>query len=298
MCASVSSINNADNNQPSTARYAKGVVIGAAVGAAPAAGRLYLDFVPLSDDALNQIERRIKKRNVEFVTFDDTMEIANKILDKTGLKEKGVKIVTEEPLKDKFIPKGDTLGKRYAEVRNYNRHRILGIGANANYNSCAKKISIGKKNWYNAVFHEIGHAMNYADGGFLNNLHKYFSRLRPSNIPLVGMACLAVGLLHNKNKEKPSKDKSLPEKTADFIHDFAGEITFLSLIPQLIEEGRASLKGAKLAKPYLTEAQHKSHVKILFKHSFCSYLKGAAATSFAVAIGIYVKDKIVHRKKN
>lgn len=142
-----------------------------------------------------------------------------------------------------------------------------------------------------AILHEIGHAINFNSLKSKGKVLHYISLLSTKKlfIPLIFL----ISALHNKTDKK---NKSLTEKTKDFIQNNAGKLTFLACSPLLIEEARASKNALKFAKNDLNKIQYKALKKTL-TIAFGSYLLGATISSLAVKFGLYVKNKLSEPQK-
>ncbi len=169
------------------------------------------------------------------------------------------------------------------------------IGLNACFIPNSNKILVPDKHLQTSVFHEIGHAMNANGSVFLKALQK----CRPL-AKFVPAAVLLISLLNKRPKKSEKLDntttKNKLQNTADVIKDNAGLITGLSMLPMLLEEGIASLRGQNLAKNLVKEG---SLSKELFKKikltnlgGFASYATAIAAAIVTCEMAIKIKDKI------
>lgn len=297
-------VNEQQNNQPSTLRQAVGITTGAAIALAPGIRWIYkrggIYEKAYTEKQLLYMQARTKEKYPEVDSFENIMKVANDIMKKTGLKKEGVEIKVWTPDMLKDIRKPSRFLNNQEEIRfiqNTNQKKMWAYGINASFYSPYKgksgRINIPKQILSTAVFHEIGHALNYFKNGFLRFLQPHRNIFSKGHV-YVGLIALAVGLIHNKKPD--SNKKSGYQKTADFIHDNAGKLTFLVYSPILLEEAMASKKAAKLAKPYFTPLQHQQHVKNLTK-ALGRYIMKPLILSIPVALGIYVKDKIVNDKR-
>ena len=96
-----------------------------------------------------------------------------------------------------------------------------------------------------AMPHEMGHAMNYTDKG----LAKILTKAR--GLQLLAPIALAVGVLRAKKPEGEKSD-TMVGKTLDFIKDNCVAITAAAHAPVVLEEGLASIRGAKMAKNFMS----------------------------------------------
>lgn len=246
-------------DKPNKSRKILGISAGTVVGLAPLPVLLRDKITALSDSALTRKQEKLLGQAVGMDSFETIKKYANEIISKTGLKDKGLKIENKSPvkiLKACFNPKSNT-------------------------------ILINDKGFYPSVFLEIGHALNFHNSKFtkaLLGIKKVCSKI----VPIIGISGLVVKLLHNK---KASKNKSAFEKAKDFYSDNAAAILCSAYVPILLEEGIASKKALKLAKPYLTKSQHQKHIKFL-SLAFCSCLMIPIMFASATNLGVFVKNKI------
>lgn len=250
-----------NNDKSNNSRNALGIGVGITIGLSPLPILLRDKITALSDKALLEKQERLLNNAMSMDSFDNIIKVADDIILKTGLKNNGVKIIKEKSsniLEARFNPKSNI-------------------------------ILINDKSFYVSVFKEIGHALNFHNGNstkFLLKTKKICSKI----VPIIGISGLFVKLLHNK---KTSKDKTMLEKTKDFFSNNAGPMLFLTYVPILIEEGIASKKALKLAKPYLTKIQHQKHMKnLLLAFSFCLSIPIMFAT--ATNLGVFAKNKITN----
>lgn len=286
--------NRTENNQPSAMRKVTGITVGAAIGLYPTVATVKSILTPITDKRMIKNKKNMANVCLPMDSFDTVKKLAEDIITKTGLKDKGVtlEVFTPESIKTSPLSESATLRQKMTDTINKNIEKQIANGLNACFRPKQNNIRINDKGFYSTVFHEIGHALNFNDSNFMRFLQKNRGKSMIAT-PIVAVGGLFVGLFHNK---KSSKNKNNEHKTmADFIHNNAGKLTFLAFLPVLLEEGMASIKGIKLAKPYLTEKQHKLHIRNL-SIAYCSYLFTPIILGGAVALGIFVKDKIVAHK--
>lgn len=286
------------DSRPSTSRIVTGVTVGAAIGLSP----IFIIkemLTPISDEKLAKNKQKIQKLILPIDTFENIKKYADDIILKTGLRDKGVRIQisTPESLKINPLPKSANFLKRINNLLNTNVIKSTANGTNAFFRRSKNVVTINDKGLYSAVFHEIGHALNFNNSKFMSFLqkNKTFSMI---GLPIVAFGSLLVGLFDNKeSKNKKTETETETETVVDFIHDNAGKLTFATFLPVLIEEGMASIKGVKLAKPYLDKVQHQLNIK---NHliAFSSYLQVPIIFAGAVVLGLFAKDKIIQHEKS
>lgn len=130
------------------------------------------------------------------------------------------------------------------ELQSNNHIILIKEGYNAAFFAKTNKIFMPEKNLQLSVFHEIGHAINY-------NCSKLWLKLyRISNLsmPLTYLTFSTQLFKNNKNEEKKSSKK-------------AAFISTSPLLPNLLEEGVASIKGEYEAKKLLSKDLYKKILK-------------------------------------
>lgn len=285
-----------ENNQPSVLRKATGVTVGAAIGVSPLVLIIRSYTRPLNDKRIAKAQKTMSKLLPEIDSFENIKKYADKIIEETGLKDKNLKIEewTPESLKKfKPLPVAKTRLQKLQNALIENNNKTLANGINANFNPKKNVINISRKRLYSSVFHEIGHAINFHLSPFTKALQKVrvFNQL---TLTLFAMTCLGFGLLTDK---KPKQQKAQEHnKFKDFVHNNAGKLILLYGLPIVAEEALASHRGIKAAKKYLTPAQNQMHVKNL-NRALGTYINTVLLIAGAVALGIFVKDKIVGPKK-
>lgn len=285
-----------ENNKPSPLRKAVGITTGAVIGLTPGIRIIKSMVTPISEDTLKMYKMFTNIEVDPIGKFEKIKSYAEDIIEKTGLKTKGVKlqVLTPETIK-KIEPLAEDSSPIVKIIKsiNTNARKQTSYGLNAMFLPIENTIFVNNENTYVGIFHEIGHALNFNNTRILKAL-QLCRTLTMFSLPVVAFCSLAVGLF--SNKKHPKKDKDNPENIIDFIHNNAGKLTFSAFLPILIEEGTASVKGIKLAKPYLNLAQNQMHKSRLFKE-FRGYLSIPLIFAGSVALGIFVKDKIVNHQK-
>lgn len=258
----------------------------------------------------------------------DEVNILNKageeVLKNSGLEQKGVKIfrrfspsmkealskwdgcINTIPRKNKFLKKIRIILKELNPVR------MSGRGKNAFFNTQNNEILAVDKMAL-SQFHEIGHAMNkFGKGGnFLQNIRQDLISQKQMakafgqaiKIPLVGKiaagiaATIAlVGIFKNK-KAEGEKPKGFFDKTTTFIKNNVGKLTFLTMLPMVLEEGLASFKGEKAVKGLINKDLFKK-VKLTNRLGLATYAIAAAATGIGAYMASKIRDKIAQPNLN
>lgn len=157
-------------------------------------------------------------------------------------------------------------------------------GNNACFVPITSQILVNSKEIGITTFHELGHAINNQGNGF----KKILQKSRITSILVLPILC--IGLLTPKCEEE-DKYKNPMGKTATFIKNHCGLLSFLTLLPIVMEEGLASVNGTKLAKNLLNKDMYNKLKKINVK-AFGSYAINTVLTGICASIGVYIKDKI------
>ena len=292
-------IKHQNNSQKTSARDIWGTVAGAGVGLAVPSYTLYDSVRKLSGSDAKYIAELMQMLMPEADKLERTKDVAEKIIEETGLKSKGVKvnfidgteaslnhlrevIATDAPPKNAF---GRRMGSNYFETFKH--------GANAAFFPDANEVVVNSKNLYTSVYHEIGHAMN-KNGNFFTKALQKARVLTPFGVSIIAPIVLAVGLLHKVNKTKPQNEKGKVEKTLDFVSENAGKLTLASYAPMLAEEGLASIRGLKLASKHLPKDVIKK-LGFNYMKAWGTYALLAGAVAGGVALGINVANKIKNK---
>ena len=182
-------------------------------------------------------------------------------------------------------------------------------GQNAYFNKIAKPELKDGKTTYKIIeqvvinmeknpifaFHEFGHAQNFSHKNLEKVLQKYFKN------PFVQKGALgiilATALLTPKQPTNSKHTKTNPlTKICTAIKNNCGTLAFLVVLPNILEEGLASLNGQKMAKKVLDKANLKTLAKSHLV-SFGSYLAFGLITAISINLANKVKDEIALGKK-
>ncbi|GEM_PF-4894430 len=269
---------------------------GIAVGTALPALTVVDSIRTSSPQELGDSLKFMKKLMPATDTFENVKANAEKVLEESGLKAKGVKATfitnTEESLshlkdictqeagvKNSFQRK---LGKNY--------FNIFKEGANAAFFPKANECVVHSENLYDSIFHELGHAMN-KNGNVFTKALQNARVLTPFGASIVAPIALGFGIFHKVDKTKPNEEKGAWEKTKDFIANHAAGLTALSYVPMLAEEGLASIRGLKAVKPHVSKEIFGNLAKNYAK-AWGTYGALAAAVTGGVAGGIALAKHI------
>ena len=289
-------INQKPESKPSMIRRGTANAVGLGIGLAAPAYCLF--------DELHKITPReakdAAKSMIEFIpeadTLEHTKEIAGKILEETGLKNKGVKINyiddTKESLSHlkEIIAKTAKFNNAYGKRLRENYYETFKHGSNAAFFTDVNEVVVNSKNLFSTVYHELGHAMNKNGNAFTKGLQK-LRVITPHGVSVFVPVALAVGLFHKVDDKKPQTEKSMTEKTLDFISNHAGAITFTGYLPMLTEEGLASVRGLMKAGKHLDRNIMKNLMKNYTK-AWGTYAALAGVAAGGVTLGIEAAKQI------
>ena len=223
----------------------------------------------------------------------DKIELLHKTAEQaikdTGLAAKGVKI---QYLKEPAIK-----AKGFFPVKNIIKQ--IKLGFNAAYFPLeipnkigANTILMPEKSVPFLAFHEIGHAMNFNLSQASKALY-YAARYAPQIAPLVAL----YGIFTTKSENEDGKELTKGQKVNNFIRNNAGKLAFGAMVPQLIEEGLATMKGQKLSNKMLSPEWAKT---VLKGNATCylTYLLGAIGIGVGSWAAVKIKDKLVEKGQN
>ncbi len=144
-------------------------------------------------------------------------------------------------------------------------------------------IGINMKKIPLAVFHEIGHAHNF------NN--RILNRIKILDPILTGVSIVAAAfpLFFNKTPDWEKENRNFAEKIKDGIYENAPIIAALAYAPSVYEEGIASIKASRFAKPALKPILYNKMIKgnIL---AFSTYVLGLISTTTAAIFAQKVNE--------
>ena len=165
------------------------------------------------------------------------------------------------------------------------RMYVYAKGKNACYMPATSQILVNKEKKANAIFHEIGHALNAKGIGYRHMLAKTRGKAAKA-VPFV----FGISMLTPKDREDSPTKNPIYKRLLSF-KKYSGLIAAACLIPMVAEEGVASLNGAKMAKnvlsPDLYKKMNKSNLKAFGAYSLLMLLTGVGTT-----LANYIKDKI------
>ncbi len=167
----------------------------------------------------------------------------------------------------------------------------LQVACNNGENACFSKkqnlVHLNIKKRGLAGFHELGHAINYNQSAIWSKIQK------TKIISIVAIPALTLIAIFKRGKNENEKPKNFVDSTTTFIKNNAGKLAFLSMVPVILEELKATQNGNKLAKSICSPELYKKVVKSN-KFAALTYINCALATGIGLwAIG-KVKDSVAN----
>ena len=163
--------------------------------------------------------------------------------------------------------------------------KLIEQGYNAGFNNNTNTIHVNTNKMGTAFFHELGHAINFNNSAFWKSMQKMRMpfALTSTLLPVVAIA---------KRKKAPGEEpKNIIDKTTDFVKNNVGKLTFISMVPIIAEELKATQRGNKIAKTLLSPELYKKVVNSN-KIGAASYIATALSMGFGAYLGNLVRDKI------
>lgn len=143
-----------------------------------------------------------------------------------------------------------------------------------------------------ALFHELGHAMNFN----LSKVGKFLQKCRPISM-LAPSLLIMYGAFTRKSKPKEEgKELNGVQKTHNFVRNNAGKLAFAATLPILIEEGMATIKGQKYANKLLSPDVAKKILKGNML-GYATYLAAGVLGALGARAAVKVKDNAIAKKE-
>ena len=244
-------------------------------------GRLYVNGVRNLNTNVDKNELR--------AAIDEALSSSNtgtKILDFSNKTPREIQKLYNDFLnkKKKNIPKKEFFNK----LKKVTLKRVLAPyvnGNNAGFFSGKNRIFVNVDKFGTAVFHEIGHAINY-------NSSPFWKVIQKMRVPLVyaPSAFLLVSLFKRKKLEG-EEPKNGFDRATDFIKNNAGKLSMLAMVPVIAEELKATLRGNKMARKLCSPDLYKKVVKTNTLGAI-TYISAALLTGLSVYAAGKIKDSI------
>ena len=244
-------------------------------------GRLYVNGVRNLNTNVDKNELR--------AAIDEALSSSNtgtKILDFSNKTPREIQKLYNDFLsqQEKNIPKKEFFNK----LKKVTLKRVLAPyvnGNNAGFFSGKNRIFVNVDKFGTAVFHEIGHAINY-------NSSPFWKVIQKMRVPLVyaPSAFLMVSLFKRKKLEG-EEPKNGFDRATDFIKSNAGKLSMLAMVPVIAEELKATLRGNKMARQLCSPELYKKVVKTNTLGAI-TYISAALLTGLSVYAAGKIKDSI------
>lgn len=264
-----------------------------AYGASQIANIVAVPLSMASVAGMSQINKKLSPEQIKEIN-----EAADKIIEKTGLNLKGVKIDNVKSAGINFSGLPDNI---YDMVNSYS---AIAHGKNAAF---LQKDAINKVNgkiihskntiianrekMSTALFHEIGHAFNA-------NKSKFWGAMQKMRIPsMIFASSMALFAAFSKKAEaKDGKELTKGQKAKNFVRNNAGYIAGASMLPVVSEEIMASVRGCKWANAKLPKELAKK-VRTNNILGAITYVGSAVAIALSAFIATKVKDSVMEKQK-
>lgn len=244
-------------------------------------GRLYVNGV-------RNLNANVDKNELR-AAIDEALSSSNtgtKILDFSNKTPREIQKLYNDFLsqQEKNIPKKEFFNK----LKKVTLKRVLAPyvnGNNAGFFSGKNRIFVNVDKFGTAVFHEIGHAINY-------NSSPFWKVIQKMRVPLVyaPSAFLMVSLFKRK-KLDGEEPKNGFDRATDFIKNNAGKLSMLAMVPVIAEELKATLRGNKMARQLCSPDLYKKVVKTNTLGAI-TYISAALLTGLSVYAAGKIKDSI------
>lgn len=218
------------------------------------------------------------------------VQAADKVLDITNLRSKGVKIndlrAPVNSASNVFI---DLLNPVIATENGRNAFFGGVKGLNGLFGRIfANEVVCNMDKLPTAVFHELGHAFNA-------NNSKFWKCMQGIRVPAIaasmGLTLFAAFTKSEKADNNPNSELTNAQKAKNFVRNNAGPLAFAAMVPVLLEEGMATIRGNAWAKDLLSPDIAKNVCKGN-KIAYLSYLTTALALGAGAFVAGKVKDKL------
>lgn len=277
---------NSEQNKPSMLKHAAAGAVALTV-ASPTASLLHRATEKAVLSALDNASQ-----------FNDQFKRAAELaFNDSGLASKGVRYVNAANLTGEQITNysNEVLSKWVQKlptpIKEMFVESTLGTiksGKNAIFLPGTNQILVNTEKLSVASFHEMGHAMNKFSK--IGNILQKCASMQKLSIPIILIAAF------KPKKAEGEKANGVIDKTTTFIKNNAGKLAFATFLPTLLEEGLASVKAAKIAKPHLSADMFKK-LNIVNGKAFLTHLGVAAASALTAKAASWIHDKIASPKK-
>lgn len=165
---------------------------------------------------------------------------------RTNLSEKGCKVINLTSLDDPELKKTPKI------LRFMDAKRNIAKGKNAGFDIITNEIHVNREKMALTTFHEMGHAYNFNNVKTLKTIQKARPFLMAASI-----ATAFLPVFVNETYLKYGQELTTGEKIKNKIRSASPFISGACFLPILIEEGIASLRASKFAKPLLEKGVYR-----------------------------------------
>ena len=163
-------------------------------------------------------------------------------------------------------------GVKVVKAQNIIENNDYKLGKNACFIPKTKEVLINTDKICCAGFHELGHALNELKSKYGV---KFLAKLRKPGYAIA--ALMEYFAIFSR-----TKPKGQPRNLTDIIEDNCGKIAFIAMLPIVLEEAIASIRGIKVAKKSGLESSLVNNLKKLYSKALLTY--GARAVLGGLAV--------------
>ena len=239
------------------------------------------------------VSNELSKTGKEFIEASKKAFGMSGLAQKYGTEFVNVKNISDVKDIDKAIPKWIKKFPKLEKIvikKLESAKTAIAEGKNACFVPNTNKIYVNTDKMSYASFHEMGHALNK----HASKIGKILQKSRQPGM-LLAVAAMFTAIFKRK-KAEGEQPTGVVDKVTTFIKDNCGKLAFLGTLPTILEEGLASVKGAKLAKEVLSPKNY----KLLNKFNgaaWLSYLGMGVGITAATVLASKVRDSIAKPEK-
>jgi len=274
----------------------------------------------LAGAAISSIVSNLKQTNSKFFltyferikalpTYEESQKAAESMLEESDLKSKGVKFLFVEDNHDGQKQVSDIIQKntfaKFKKRFNVGENNIISKGISEYAELIApviakgqkasylinEKVAVTSKSTHQQIFHEIGHA-KVAENKFLRPILTVGKKL-----PVVAIVSGFCALQYTPKPRNEKKQRTLWDKTQDFLDKHSGKIVFATYMPLLVEKYMASRYGLKHIEKHMDRQKFVS-VRKLYRVGLVTYLASAFSAAAGIGLGNKVQNNIIKQKQS
>lgn len=220
--------------------------------------------------------------------------VANKMLEVSGLKKKGVSVVYHPTEKIPISWKEYIRPHDINDLKRGTQAFFTQMGGDFPLEKISfptNSVNLPEEGLYTVFAHEIGHAMNAFGSNFTRFINNYKLRAYPQRIAMISIFLSA---FTSKRKAEDGQELSKKDKIHNTVRDNAYLFPMLAAIPMLIQEASATLRGERLAKKWIPK-EFKTRMFLANRIAFSTYLLHTGACGLGVFYASRFKDSMVER---